>query len=802
MNKSLLLFFLLFGLFHLVPAQTITILDAETRTPLPYVTISSVSPFATALTDERGRAAVSAFQQSDSIYFQLLGYETKLLSYKLLREKRFSILLKPTRFNLQEIVVSSTRWSQPRRELSQRLSSIRASDISLGQPQTAADLLAGTGEVFIQKSQQGGGSPMIRGFATNRLLIAVDGVRMNNAIFRSGNLQNVISVDPYSLQSAEVLFGPGSVIYGSDAIGGVMLFSTYQPRLSDDSSLLVKGNVSARYASANHENSLHFDLMLGGQRFASFTSLSFNRFGDLRMGRHGRDEYLRPEYVQRIDGTDRLVSNPDPLVQTPTGYEQQNLTQKFRFSPGEKLDMTYGFYYSSTGDYSRYDRLLRYRQGKPRSAVWNYGPQLWLMNNFILTHREDNALYDQLRLTLAVQRFEESRHDRDFGLNTLRNRYEKVNALSLNLDLNKSLGAAGRLLYGAEIIHNDVISTGTDQNIETAELTNAAARYPLADWRTMAVFGTYQHRVSPALLLQGGMRYSWFWLNADFDTSFYALPFTSASLSKGALNGSVGMVWNPEAKTSLSANFSSGFRAPNVDDMGKIFDSEPRTVMVPNPELRPEYAWNTDLGAAKTFGEWVRADFTVFYTLLHDALVRREFQLNGADSLLYNGEMSRVLAIQNAARAEVYGLQASLEFMPGRGFSVYSVVTWQKGEEELDDGSRSPLRHAAPLFGMSRLRYSAGKVQAEINLLYSAEVSHSQMPQEEIAKDYMYARDENGQAFSPAWYSLNFKVLVRPVQNLQLSANIENITDQRYRPYSSGLTAPGRNFLFAVGYRF
>jgi len=401
-----------------------------------------------------------------------------------------------------------------------------------------------------------------------------------------------------------------------------------------------------------------------------------------------------------------------------------------------------------------------------------------------------------------VQRFEESRHDRDFGRTTLRNRYEKVNALSLNLDLNKSLGAASRLLYGAEIIHNDVISTGTDQNIETAELTNAAARYPQADWRTMAVFGTYQHRVSPDLLLQGGMRYSWFWLNADFDTSFYALPFTSASLSKGALNGSVGMVWNPEPKSTLSANFSSGFRAPNVDDMGKIFDSEPRTVMVPNPQLRPEYAWNADLGAAKTFGEWVRADFTVFYTLLHDALVRRGFQLNGADSLLYNGEMSRVLAIQNAAMAEVYGLQASLEFMPGRGFSVYSVVTWQKGEEELDDGSRSPLRHAAPLFGMSRLRYSTGKVQAEINLHYSAEVSHSQMPQEEIAKDYMYARDENGQAFSPAWYSLNFKVLVRPVQNLQLSAGIENITDQRYRPYSSGLTAPGRNFLFAVGYRF
>src|SRR5690606_22275722 len=98
-------------------------------------------------------------------------------------------------------------------------------------PQTAADMLAGSGEVFVQKSQLGGGSPMIRGFATNRLLYAVDGVRMNTAIFRAGNLQNVINLDPFATESVEVIFGPGSVMYGRDAIGGVMSFQTLMPRL-------------------------------------------------------------------------------------------------------------------------------------------------------------------------------------------------------------------------------------------------------------------------------------------------------------------------------------------------------------------------------------------------------------------------------------------------------------------------------------------------------------------------------------------------------------------------------------------
>ena len=114
-------------------------------------------------------------------------------------------------------------------------------DVQFQNPQTTADLLSNSGEVFIQKSQQGGGSPMIRGFATNRVLIAVDEVRMNNAIFRSGNLQNVISIDPFAVENTEVLFGPGSVIYGSDAIGGVMSFTTLAPKFSDSSKVLISG---------------------------------------------------------------------------------------------------------------------------------------------------------------------------------------------------------------------------------------------------------------------------------------------------------------------------------------------------------------------------------------------------------------------------------------------------------------------------------------------------------------------------------------------------------------------------------
>ena len=164
-------------------------------------------------------------------------------------------------------------------------------------PQTAADLLGLTGEIFVQKSQYGGGSPMIRGFSTNRLLYSVDGVRMNTAIFRSGNLQNVISLDPFAISSAEVLFGPGSVSYGSDAIGGVMVFNTLRPKLSVAKSPVVYGSATVRTASASNELTAHLHAGVGWRKWGFVTSFTTSSFGDLKQGTRGPSDYVMPYIV-------------------------------------------------------------------------------------------------------------------------------------------------------------------------------------------------------------------------------------------------------------------------------------------------------------------------------------------------------------------------------------------------------------------------------------------------------------------------------------------------------------------------
>lgn len=642
---------------------------------------------------------------------------------------------------------------------------------------------------------------MIRGFSTNRLLYAVDGVRMNNAIFRSGNLQNVISIDPFTTESAEVLFGPGSVIYGSDAIGGVMSFQTLTPQFSLTGETYVHGQALARYASANSEATAHAHVTVGFHNVAFVTSISSFSFDDLRMGHHGPDDYLNHFYVQQQDSSDVVIRNDDPRVQRPSGYDQINLMQKVRYSPSKTWELNYGFHYSETSDYGRYDRHQRFRDGAPRYAQWDYGPQVWMMNNLNINHSRKSGIYDEVTLRLAHQRFEESRIDRSLNDPNRSIREEGVDAYSANLDFVKS-SERNQLYYGVEYVFNDVRSQGIQENIYTGDLARGPSRYPESTWQSFAVYVNDQFELSEKVNLQAGLRYNQFMLDAQFDTTFYPFPFTESNINQGALTGSFGLVYRPNYNWVISTNLSTGFRSPNVDDIGKVFDSEPGTVVVPNPDLSAEYAYNVDLSVARVFGEWLKIDVTGFYTQLENAMVRRDFVLDGQDSIVYDGLLSQVQAVQNAARANVYGVQAGFEIRLMESLNFSSDFNWQVGEEELDDGSLSASRHAAPWFGMSRLTFKKGKVQLQVNAQYQGERSFEDLAVSERRKVEIYAADKNGNPYAPAWYSLNFRSLIDLLDGWQLSAGVENLTDQRYRPYSSGLSGAGRNFVASLRVMF
>lgn len=803
MRYLLILFFCM--LVPVVSAQEITILDADTKEPVINVAVYNLDRSKTALSDFDGKCDLSVFGANERITFKHISYEIrKSTKGQILRQRR-RVYLTIRAEQLDEVVMSVSKWEQQKKDIPNKIATIDAREIAFATPQTSADLLQNSGRVFVQKSQLGGGSPMIRGFATNRLVLSVDGVRMNNAIFRGGNLQNIISIDPFNIKNTEVIFGPGSVIYGSDAIGGVMNFYTKKPDFSNTDSLLVSGDANYRFASANGENTAHVDVNFGKRKWAFLTSISYNSFNDLRMGSRGPESYLRSDVVVRRNGVDQLVANTNPQKQDPTGYHQINLLQKVAFKPNAIWNYDFGAHYSETSDYSRYDRLIRpNNEGNGlRSAEWFYGPQKWFMANAQIKKKGKGKFYDGVKLTTAYQHFEESRNDRDFQDPIRFSKREKVDALSTNLDFeNKKIGNL-RLYYGGEYIFNRVNSKGSLENIETNEFGPASSRYPDGStWQTLAGYVNGEYKAKPNLTLMTGLRYSHVWIDALFDKTFYPFPFDDANLNNGALTGSLGLSWFPRADLQITWNGSTGFRAPNIDDVGKIFDSEPGSVVVPNPDLEPEYAYNLELGVRKNFNDRLVLEGATFYTYLVDALVRRDFQFNGQSEIEYSGELSNVQAIQNAAKAYVYGFEFGLQAFLNDHFSIRSNITLTEGIEEEDDGTDTPGRHVAPTFGDFHLIWKNQRLKTDLFVNYNGEIPFDDLANSERSKAYLYASDSEGNPYSPSWYTLNLRSQYEISNAFRASINLENITDQRYRGYSSGITAPGVNLILGLGYRF
>ncbi len=791
--------FLLLVLFYstsVLYSQYIRVVDEENR-PVPDVAVYDEDRITFTYTSRTGRVAISAFNEASAICFQHFAFDNECFTLSEIKEMNYVVRLTRKVFVVDEFVVSASRWEQNADEVPNKITPVLKSVVELHNPQTAADMLQLSGDVFIQKSQLGGGSPMIRGFATNRILIVVDGIRMNNAIYREGNIQNVISLDPSVIDRTEVIFGPGAAIYGSDAIGGVMDFHTKRALVSTGEEIYIKADAFTRFSSANNEKSAHFDLNIGGKKIAWLTGVTYSDFGDLRMGKPVYDSYLRPEYVVRIGNRDSVFTNHDPRIQYHSGYSQINTINKIRYRASDDFNLVISNHWSKLSDVPRYDRLIVYRSGKLRFGEWYYGPQEWIMTSAEATWKNGSSLYDNLKLIAAHQFYRESRHDRAIDKTALNSQFEKLQIFSLNIDIDKSLNGKQLIYYGAEYVLNDINSVAQVKNIETGIVTPAGTRYPDGKniFNSYSVYGGYKNTASENLTINTGLRYNYVTLNSTIeDNSWYSFPFTEISIANGALTGSAGIVRKLPANSELTVNASTGFRAPNLDDAGKVFDSAPGVVVVPNPGLKPEYAWNIDIGVMKNFGKVMHAEVNGFFTLLNNAMVRRDFLFNGEDTIIYRDIPSKVEAVVNAGSAMVYGVQFNLQANLARDFRLRSTINITEGKDQDD----IPLRHVAPLFGSTHLTYETLRFKADLYSNYNGRKPFEKMAPSEAEKDYMYATDDNGNPFSPGWATLNFKMTYNIGNWGMLNAGVENIFNLGYRPYSSGIVAPGRNFILSL----
>lgn len=718
-------------------------------------------------------------------------------------------LVAPKSISLDEVVLSVSNWAQSQRKVPQKVLVLSKKSLSMRAPQTAADLLQQSGQVYVQKSQLGGGSPMIRGFSANRLLLAIDGVRMNNAIFRSGNLQNSLSIDPFALERVEVLYGAGSVIYGSDALGGVVHFYTQKPEfLSGENPQEWHADLHLRASSANDERTAHLRLSHSGAQWAWSAAFSQTDFGDLRMGRFGPADYLSPFQVQpdprpstSLGIRDVWTSNTPSDLQSPSGYQQWNATQKVHFRPNDRWLFGLDTFWSETGEFSRYDRLLQSNDdGSPRYAQWYYGPQIWGMAHAWSQYRPQSGWFDQMKLHATQQFFGESRNDRRFNDPVRYHSDEQVSMRTLNADFQKALGLTAQWHWGWEQIWNRVSSQALAIDLRDRSEIPDAPRYPDgAVWNATALYTQYQQQWATGWNATLGMRYSKVFSQASFDPRWDAFGFGKATWSADAFTGQLGLTYQSNAFQKWSANISRGFRAPNIDDYAKIFDPDAQFVVVPNPELKPEYATGIDLGIHQQIGGSADVRLTGFYTRMDQAMIRPAE--GSGDQVIYQGEWRNFQRLENIDLAHYYGWEASVDWRLHPRWNAQAQYSVASGGERAEGGALSRGRHVPPAFGQMRLNYQHQDWNAGLWWDFQGEISAGDLPDSERAKPYIYALDPQGRPFSPSWSTLGARLEHQWSPHLTLGCALENITNRRYRTYSSGISAPGRNVLLRLDVR-
>ena len=782
-------------------AQQVTIVDETNLDPIAGVAVFNLVKTKTNISNLDGQISLARFQGFERIYFQHISYHRESILKSKIGD---TIFLTPKSTNLNEIVISASKFEQSKKEVPQKIISIDAQEIEQATPQTSADLLANSAGVFVQKSQLGGGSPMIRGFSTNRVLITVDGVRLNNAIFRGGNVQNVISINPFNIQNTEVILGAGSVIYGSDAIGGVMNFYTITPELSQLNSPQFSTKSNLRYSSANNEKTAQVGLNVGLNKWGFHTSMSFSDFGDLRMGRTEIQQYLTPFYVTQQNGQDITMPNHNPRVQKFTNYNQFHAAQKILYKPTESLNLDFGLHYATTSDIPRYDRLaLQSTAENLNYAEWSYGPQKWLLANLQLTKLSSKSnLYDKIKTTIAYQNFGESRISRKFNDLNQKNRTEKVQAVSLNLDLDKTITDKMNISYGAEYIYNKINSEGLSINLESSSVERIASRYPDdSQWSSLASYLSLKYKPTNKFTFQSGIRYNVITINADLsgNAQFYALPFADLSLDTSALTATAGIAWEQSKTLLWKLNTSTAFRAPNIDDVGKVFDSQPGVVVLPNPNLKPEYAYGAELGLNMNFDDSLLLDISSYYTYLDNAMIRDHYVVNGLSQLMYDGEISTTQSIQNSSKAWIYGFEFGLNARFSRALELRSQFSLTKGQQRNTNNDNVPVRHVAPAFGNTHIIWKHNKITLDGYLNYNSGLSRSDISSE--LSPHFFALDSNGSPCVPSWLTFNFRTQYEFNDTISFVGGIENISNEGYRPYASGISGPGTNLIFSITYK-
>lgn len=812
---NLILFFIIGQITY---AQNIIVVDKNSGFPIQNVHVNNEDKSKRVISDKNGKIDLAVFTDVELLTFSHVSYVEFELLKKQIQNNNAKIHLQYKSELLSEVFLSATKGEEKTSRIAEQIAVYSSKEIQNSTPQTTADMLANIPGVKVQKTQFGGGSPILRGMEANRILLVVDGVRMNNAIYRKGHLQNSITISPNMLERTEVIFGPSSVIYGSDALGGVIHYYTRMPKTSEKTT--VNTEFMSRLGTVNNEFTIQGGVEVQMKKWATYTSISHSRFGDLKMGENRSHNFKnwgkQFEYSNNTNSfyNSEAVINSDPEKQRNVGFDQTDVLQKIFIPLNKKNELIFNMQYSTSSEINRFDKLTEHTNDKLKFAEWYYGPQNRLLLSSQLNLDLNKKWLNKGSITMAFQNVKESRINRRFDSFDRSSQFEKVNVYSLNGDFSTNLKNSSNrdFGYGFEFAYNDVTSKSKGEVLEVSgnniigisDNYVVQTRYPDggSSYLSSAIYLDYRQDISKKSTLNTGIRLTNTHLNAKWiDETYITLPDMDISLTNTAVTLTAGYVFKPNINWQLNTVISSGFRSPNIDDIGKIREKR-GTVTVPNVDLKPEYAYNFEAGVLKYFKDKnYYFGFTTYYTLLNNYIVRAPFILNGSSTIIYDGEEVNLVANINNNNAYIIGGTATFKGNLTDRFQTKASITYTKGKAY---DTNEPLSSTPPIFGSVDLIYVKNKFETGLNFVFNGRKKLEDYNISEgidnIEETPLIINEANEGHYygTPSWNTLNFYTRYKATKNIDLLISVDNIFDQHYKEFASAISAPGRNFSFTI----
>lgn len=748
--KKALLFVLCMVLFWGIKSQNIsgTVYDTKYDRPVEMAHVVVAGTNTGSFTDENGNFEIPNVPEGNVvIHASLVGYKPHEKELVIDNEgiADLKIYLQPSNISLNNaIVITARRIESSAFSSPEALTIINSQQLKRESPRTVPEALTGHTGVFTQKTNHGGGSPFIRGLTGNQNLMMIDGIRLNNATFRYGPNQYLNTIDPYAVQQMEIVRGAGSVLYGSDAMGGVINVLTRDPNYS--AGFKAGGAVYGKWMSEDMEKTGRGEVRLSNNSVAFLGGFTYNDFGN-------------------IVGGDTTGKQPF------TGYSEYAADAKLRVKLSDSKELIMAYQYDKQRDVPRTDKLMN------NYVQYHFDPQIRQLGYVRLKSNSKNKWTKQLTVTGSFGQSDESRIKQKEGSSKVEYENDLVNTWGATAEVTSIPGRNWHFQTGLEFYFDKVNSDKSEQ--EDGQTTPKRGYYPDGATSTSyALYSTHTFNFQPFSLV-AGTRLNMCQIKAKDDI------FGDVDVSPVALVGSLSAIYHAGGHVNLIASVYNAFRAPNLNDLSS-FGTFNAGIEVPNPDLDPERSVNTEIGV-KVRVEKFSGSFFVYRNQLTDLIERVEATWQGQDSI--DGE--KVYKKENFAKAYIRGFEvgAEYEFIPG--LSASGNVTYTYGQNESQD---EPMRRIPPLFGKLGVHYrhvsgfwstlewlSAGKQDR----LSGGDERDSRIP-------------EGG---TPGWSVFNLRAGYT-WKWVGLTAGLNNILDEDYRMHGSGVNGVGRSAWLALQVKF